>query len=156
MIGGAGLAPAISESERRWSDWRGGRAIALPDGQTWHFYMPRPIVRPVPDDAGVVVGVPSWTFDAGDPDVDLALAGIFAAILLKRNLAMNDADRAGGTLEAAWFLLARNYNVTMSEFESILAGAAACPGARQASLGRQLHAIVKDALDRSLSLAEAG
>jgi hypothetical protein len=98
----------LSEAERRWPDFQGGRPIRLPNGEDWHFYDPEPAGR-------------DWTFGPDVlPAVNETLSRRLHRILAKWQRATTDADRASSILEASWFLLARNYNVTQEEFEAIL------------------------------------
>lgn len=104
----AETATLIDEASRRWDDFQGGRPVLLPDGQTWWFFEPE-----------AIVGGPGWNFKAA-PDLNVALSVAFGKILAKIDRAGNDEERACGALEAAWFLLARNYSVTPEEFEAIM------------------------------------
>lgn len=137
----------IDESSRRWPDFQGGRPITLPDGAVWWFATPEPLIRLTDDEA-----VPSWRF-ADAPLVDAVLAGKFAAILLKIGNATTTKERTSATLEAAWFLLARNYRITPDEFESILMESAMWDDVDQAEVGRELGELVDDVMRRSLSYA---
>lgn len=140
----------ISEASRRWADFQGGRPIELPDGNVWWFYEPAAFNRSA--DRGVVV--PSWTFGAEvHPTLDLALAQSFAKIITRWSEAKAE-DKTATLLEAAWFLLARNYDINPAEFQAILSLASTQPEARQAALGKALGSLVDDACSRSLSHAE--
>lgn len=146
------MVDSINELSRRWDDFQGGRPITLPIGGTWWFYEPAAFNRSTPD--GTVV--PSFTFGENiDPTLDLMLAQRFAVILVKYGKAADEAERSCATLEAAWFLLARNYNVTQSEFETIVEAAIVWPEARQIALGKSLGSLVDSACSRSLARAEA-
>lgn len=136
----------ILESERRWDDWQGGIPIELPDGQTWWFCAPEATVRE---------GLTGWTFGPDVPaDVDRVLSWRFTRLIVKVNRAGNEADRAAAMIEAAWFLLARNYAITPDEFESILALSSEWDESRQDRLGRELLTLVGFACVRATALAE--
>ena len=133
----------IDEASRRWDDFQGGRPITLPDGAVWWFYEPPAVTR------GISVG---WTFGSGvAPDVDLTLSIRFARVVRKWKHATCDADRACVILEAAWFLLARNYSVTPAEFEAIMAQA---QGDEATSLGVELRRLVDEACERAVCKAK--
>jgi len=135
--------PAINEASRRWDDFQGGRPIELPDGQHWFFYEPEAMVRK---------GRVGWTFGADvAPDVDTVLSDRFSRVLYKWKRATTDADRASVMLEAAWFLLARNYNVTADEFGGIVGRAAERSGEAQKTLGVELRRLVDEACVRGVS-----
>jgi hypothetical protein len=136
--------PLINEASRRWDDFPGGRWVDLPDGQRWAFYEPQAVLRD---------GRPGWTF-GGAPDVDAILSSRFGRVLAKRSKATTDEDRASATLEAAWFLLARNYSVTPEEFEALLAPMAAWDDERQAAILAELLYVVGMAVARAAGLAE--
>lgn len=141
----------IDEQARRWPDFQGGRPITLPIGGTWWFYEPAAFNRSTPE--GSVV--PSFTFGADiDPTLDLMIAQRFAVILVKYGKAADETERSCATLEAAWFLLARNYNVTPAEFESILGAAIVWPEAKREALGKALGSLIDSACARSLARAE--
>lgn len=126
----------IPEASRRWDDFQGGRPIELPDGQTWSFYEPQAKVRK---------GRAGWTFGADvAPDVDQVLSDRFSRVLYKWKHATDDVDRAAVVLTAAWFLLARNYNVTDREFQGILG-----MGASQA-LGVEFRRLIDEACERAV------
>jgi len=126
--GDPGGVALIVESERRWADWSEGRPIELPDGQTWHFYRPEPLIRD---------GVPGWSFGAGTPEVDAVLSARFGLVVTKWGKAADDADRAAAVLEAAWFLLARNYRLTRAEFGAIMLRAAPWEAAPTVGQGQE-------------------
>lgn len=133
----------IFEASRRWDDFQGGREIMLPDGQTWSFYEPQAKVRK---------GRAGWTFGPDvAPDVDQVLSDRFSRVLYKWKRASTDADRASVILEAAWFLLARNYNVTPAEFEAILGQAAEQDSDVQQALGVEFRRLVDEACDRAVA-----
>jgi hypothetical protein len=137
----------IDEASRRWPDFQGGQAIELPDGQTWRFYEPAAMTRG---------GMPGWTFGAGVPhDIDAILSDRFGRIVVKWGRAADDRERASAMLEAAWFLLARNYAVTAGEFERIVAGASAWEDSRQGRLGAQLLMLVGTACSRATAFQGA-
>lgn len=134
----------ILEASRRWDDFQGGRLIELPDGQTWEFYEPAAVVRK---------GRAGWTFGADvAPDVDQVLSDRFSRVLYKWKRVSTDADRASVVLEAAWFLLARNYNVTPAEFEAILGPAANQSGEAQKSLGAEFRRLIDEACERAVAV----
>jgi hypothetical protein len=136
----------ILESERRWADWQGGQPIELPDGQAWFFFQPEARMRGLR---------PGWTFGVGVPsDVDAILSDRLVRILRKCGRATCEADKTAAILEAAWFLLARNYEITPDEFEGILSGASAWSADQQQRLGSQLLELVGIACARSTALAE--
>lgn len=138
-------APPILESDRRWADFRDGREIELPSGGVWTFFEPAAVVRD---------GKAGWTFDA-PPDVDAILSHRFGKILAKWRRAADDGERACVILEASWFLLARQYNVSQAEFEGILSGMSGWDESRQAALMGELIFLVGTALSRAAGLAEA-
>lgn len=136
----------IPEASRRWDDFRGGRPIELPDGQIWSFYEPAAVVRK---------GRAGWTFGANvAPDVDEVLSSRFSRVLYKWKRASTDADRASVVLEAAWFLLARNYNVTPAEFEAIVGQSTSQSGDTQKSLGAKLRRLIDEACDRAVTVLQ--
>ena len=136
----------ISEASRRWDDFQGGRPIELPDGQVWEFYEPEALTRG---------GKPGWTFGESTPrDIDAILSGRFTKLADKWGRAVDDSDRASAMLEMAWFLLARNYAITPSEFERIMAPISEWPEDRQKGLGGQLLLLVGMACSRASQLAE--
>lgn len=136
----------ILESERRWNDWQGGQPIELPDGQTWWFCAPEAQVRD---------GLPIWSFGPGTPhDLNVGLSTAFRRILRKWTRATNDDDRAAATLEAAWFLLARNYQVSPEEFEGILAGLDNRTQGEQGSLMADFLMLVGGTCARATALVE--
>ena len=135
----------ILESERRWPDWQGGQPIELPDGQTWHFHEPAPLVRD---------GIPGWTFGADTPEQDAVLSARFGLVVARWGQATNDGDRAASILDAAWFLLARNYAVTRAEFGAILLKAALWDRERHERFAGQILALIGEACTRSTALAE--
>lgn len=138
----------IDEASRRWDDWQGGRPITLPDGASWWFYEPEAMTRN---------GLPGWTFGGAVPrDVDSVLSGRLTRITDKWACALDEGERASAILEAAWFLLARNYALTPAEFEQVMSGATAWPEDRQKALGDQLLMLVGVACMRSTQLAEVG
>lgn len=112
----------LTPEDRRRPEYAGGTPILLPDGLPWRFFEPRPVVRQVRGDEGEGERLIAWDF--GGPDVDAETNDIlgrgFHKILAKIDRATNDRDRASGHLEAAWFLLARNYGIEPEEFEDIL------------------------------------
>lgn len=133
----------IDEASRRWDDFQGGRAIELPDGQVWSFYEPQAKIRK---------GRAGWTFGVDvAPDVDQVLSDRFSRVLYKWKRASTDADRASVVLEAAWFLLARNYNLTPAEFEAILGRAANQSGDDQQALGAEFRRLIDEACDRAVA-----
>lgn len=133
----------IPEASRRWDDFQGGRPIELPDGQTWLFFEPEAMVRK---------GRAGWTFGPDvAPDVDKVLSDRFSRVLYKWKRASTNADRSSVVLEAAWFLLARNYNVTPEEFEAILGPAAGQSGESQQTLGMEFRRLVDAACDRAVA-----
>lgn len=132
----------IDERSRRWDDFQGGRPIELPDGNFWQFYEPETVLRN---------GLEGWTFGADvPPDVDAVLSSRFSRVIYKWKRARSDADRASVVLEAAWFLLARNYNVTADQFEGILSLAS---GDEATTLGLELRRLVDEACDRATAIA---
>lgn len=136
------LSEIIPEASRRWDDFQGGRPIELPDGQVWEFYVPQAVVRR---------GRAGWSFGAEvATDVDAVLSDRFSRVLYKWKRASNDADRSSVILEAAWFLLARNYDVTAKEFELILMAAATQPSDAQKALGAEFRRLVNEACDRAV------
>ena len=136
----------IQESDRRWGDWSEGQWIELPDGQRWSFYAPEARTRG---------GRPGWTFGPDvPPDVDAILSHRLGRILGKLSRAADDGDRASVILEAGWFLLARNYNITQAEFKGMLVSALRWDGDRQAQFGGEILALVGMACMRSTALAE--
>lgn len=147
--------PLEDERSSRRPEFAGGRPIRLPDGDAWAFFEPRPVVRAVEGPDGSPARVPSWTFGEDlDPTLDLALAGRFAALVGLHRAAATDEERAAVTLQAAGFLLARNYQISPERFAQILAGADRLPGSEQAALGDALRALISDACSRSLAHAE--
>lgn|GEM_PF-5183195 len=131
----------IDERSRRWPDFQGGQAVALPDGQTWWFFEPAAVTRR---------GVAGWTFGAAVPDdIDAILSDRFNRIVGKWSRAGHDHERGSAILEAAWFLLARNYAVTPAEFERIVAAAAKWDSPQQRRLGTQLLVLVGTACARA-------
>lgn len=137
--------PHIDERARRWPDFQGGQAIELPDGQTWWFYEPAATPRR---------GAPGWTFGAVVPaDVDAVLSHRFGRIVARWNRADDDHERGSTILEAAWFLLARNYAVAPAEFERIVAAAAAWDDPRR-RLETRLLMLVGAACARASALHE--
>lgn len=147
----------IPEASRRWDDFQGGRPIELPDGQEWRFCTPEPHARLAhPDPHGPLVPVPSWTFgEHVDSLLDQVLAEKFAAILSKYAVAMTEAERTSAILEAAWFLLARNYNLSLAEFEGIMLLGVDWSDDRQIALGHAIGDLVDDVMMRSLAHTEA-
>lgn len=136
----------ISELERRWGDWSEDYPILLPNGEVWHFYSPEARTRG---------GRPGWTFGADVPsDVDAILSNRLTRILAKLGRASDSRERSAVIIEAAWFLLARNYEITQDEFEAILSGASAWSDDEQTQLGSQLQRLVGIACARSTALAE--
>lgn len=132
--------PLIDEASRRWDDFQGGRAIELPDGQVWSFYEPAAVIRK---------GRAGWTFGVDvAPDVDQVLSDRFSRVLYKWKRATDDADRAAVVLTAAWFLLARNYNVTDREFQAILANG--IPPA----LGVEFRRLIDEACERAVAVLQ--
>lgn len=131
------LDTPVHEHTRRWPDFQGGRPILLPDNQVWQFYEPSPKIRK---------GRAGWTFGADvAPDVDQVLSDRFSRVLYKWKHARDDADRAAVVLTAAWFLLARNYNVTDREFQAILAKGVA------PTLGAEFRRLIDEACDRAVA-----
>lgn len=139
------VEPRIDERSRRWPDFRGGREITLPDGGAWSFFEPQAVLRD---------GRTGWTFDA-PTDIDAILSHRFWRILAKWGRATDDSERACVVLEAAWFLLARNYAITADELEGILMDMHGWDERRQASLMGELLALVGVALARAAGLVEA-
>lgn len=138
---------AIDEASRRWDDFQGGRPIVLPDGQTWHFYEPAACVRS---------GRPGWTFGPDVPDdVDAILSHRFGRLVRKWSRAQNKDDQASAMLEAAFYLLARNYALTLEEFEPIMLRASEWDADNQAALGEALAVLIGTACARSTGLMEA-
>lgn len=136
------LSELISEASRRWDDFQGGRPIRLPDGDIWQFYDPQAVVRR---------GRVGWTFGADvAPDVDAVLSDRFSRVLYKWKRASTDADRSSVVLEAAWFLLARNYNVTAAEFEAILGQAIGQHSDAQKTLGAEFRRLIGEACERAV------
>jgi hypothetical protein len=125
--------PMIHEAERRWADWRYGQPVDLPNGETWHFYEPETVV---------CNSKPGWTFEAPTPEVDAELSRRFERLIGKWGRAKDDAERASAILEAAWFLLARNYAISRQEFESVLSLASSWDEGRQERLGEHLVKVV--------------
>lgn len=140
------MSELISEISRRWDDFQGGKSIELPDGQVWWFYQPEAMIRD---------GLPGWTFGPDvSPDIDAILSGRFSKIVDKWALAIDDEERACAVLEAAWFLLARNYMITPDEFEQIMALASTWPDDHQKAIGEKLLLHVGMACMRASQLAE--
>lgn len=135
---------AIDEASRRWPDFQGGRLIELPDGQTWCIYEPE-----------AIVGGAGWRFGAA-PDLDAALSVGFARILAKWGRATDDTERACATLEAAWFLLARNYNVTAEEFERILMPAVAWTQEKHDRMASEFAEVIGVAAVRLVAVMRRG
>ncbi len=136
----------ILESERRWDDFQGGCPIELPNGEIWTFYAPEARTR---------AGRPGWTFGVDVPaDVDAILSNRLTRILAKLSRAVFNEERASVMLEAAWFLLARNYNITQDQYEAILSGVSAWSDDDQQQFGSQLQGLVGIACARSTALAE--
>jgi hypothetical protein len=135
------MSERIDEISRRWPDFQGGRPITLPDGQDWQFYEPEAVLRN---------GLEGWTFGADvPPDVDAVLSSRFSKVIYKWKRARSDADRASVVLEAAWFLLARNYAVTADEFEGVLSTSS---GDEATTLGLELRRLVDEACDRAVAV----
>lgn len=136
----------ILESERRWADWSEGQWIALPDGQEWSFYEPAPTMRD---------GISGWSFGADTPEMDAVLSARFGLVIAKWGKATDDADRAAAILEAAWFLLARNYYITQTEFGSIILKSARWTKAQHERFAEHLLVLIGYACVQSTALAES-
>lgn len=136
----------ILESERRWDDWQGGQPIDLPDGQTWWFYEP---------DATVHDGMPGWSFGAETPELDRTLSCRFGLIVASWGKAADDADRAAAILDAAWFLLARNYDVSRSQFATLMLGASRWDRDRHERFASEVLALVGFACNHAAAAWES-
>ncbi len=92
-----------------------------PDGHPWRLYEPVPVMRDVRGEDGVEDRMIAWEFGPDlDAETNESLGRGFQKILVKIVNAESNDDRACGWLEAAWFLLARNYEITADEFEDLL------------------------------------
>jgi hypothetical protein len=137
-------ATTIDEMARRHDDFQGGRPILLPDGQAWVFCEPE-----------AIVGGPGWRWGAA-PDLDVGLSVAFARLLAKIDRAPDDGRRACGALEAAWFLLYRNYNVSREEFEAIMLGGTAWNAGQIDALAAEFASLVGIAAIRLVAVMRPG
>lgn len=155
------LTIPLTEPERRRVEFAGGTPIVMPDGKAWRFFEPRPVRCPVmgeDDDEGEMI---AWDFggEGVDAETNDSLGRGFQRILEKINRAENRDDRTCGTLEAAWYLLARNYVISQDNFEDLLlSGAGQSPERRRrlyASLGRLIE-VACARVESLLESAEVG
>lgn len=147
--------PRIDEPSRRLRDEPPGRTIVLPDGQAWTFSEPEPAMRPVEGDDGRPGLALGWTFGADlDLGLDAALSRAFATVVRKYDAAPDDRSRWAAFFEAAWFCLARNYELSREEFEAVLLSGGRADLAR---LGGELMDLIGTILARrNLTAATLG
>jgi hypothetical protein len=122
----------LSEPDRRRAEFAGGTPVVMPDGRPWRLIEPAAVVRPVKggeDGDGLMI---AWDFGPGlDAETDDALGRAFQRAVAKIDRAGNDRDRACGVLEAAWLLLARNYDLSPEEFEDLVLTGGDTPAKRR-------------------------
>ncbi len=133
----------LTEPERRRVEFAGGTPIVLPDGQPWRFFEPKPMRCLVRGEDGADEFMIAWDFGPGvDAETNDSLGRGFHAILEKINGAENRDDRACGMVEAAWYLLARNYVISQDDFEDLLLRGAGYSAERRRRLHGALSRVV--------------
>jgi hypothetical protein len=132
--------------ERERPDAIPGIDIELPDSEVWTFAMP---------EARVATNALAWSFGPDvPPDIDKILSHKLWKLSLKWHGASTDAEKAQSTLEIAWFLLARNYEITPEEFEGILGRMAELTEEAQKELLGKLGNVVLLTLNRAVMLRD--
>lgn len=144
----------LTEPERRRVEFAGGTPVVMPDGAPWRLFEPRPVERDVHDEDGIV-HVICWEFGPGvDAETNDSLGMGFQRVLAKIDRAENRDDRACGLIEAAWYLLARNYVISQEEFEDLLLRGATQGPARRKRLYDSLRAVVLAPCERIKAMVE--
>ncbi len=133
----------LTEPERRRVEFAGGTPVVMPDGQPWRLFDPHPVARPVRGDGDGGEWLIAWEFGPGlDAETNDSLGRGFHRVLAKIDRAANRDDRACGLIEAAWYLLARNYVISQDEFEDLLLRGAAHGATRRKRLYDALRDVV--------------
>lgn len=150
----------LDEASRRADDWTGGIPVVLPDGSEWWFSQPVAQVGASDRHGPAILRHPfagvSWSFGPDVPsDINAILSAKLFALTTKYLQAETDADRACATLEISWFLLARNYLISVHEFEGLMLRANSLDASAQSVLAESLRGVVVLALGRSLLLKDA-
>jgi hypothetical protein len=145
----------LMEQERRRVEFAGGTPIILPNREPWRFFDPHPVERDFHDEDGIA-HVIAWEFGPGvDAETNDSLGRGFQRLIQKIDRADNREDRACGLLEAAWYLLARNYVISQDEFEDLLLRGAVHGPARRKRLYDGLRDLVGTVIGRVGAMVES-
>lgn len=147
----------LTEPERRRVEFAGGTAVVLPDGVPWRFYELTPFECTARDGDGTGESrMIAWDFGSDlDAETNASLGQGFQRLLAKIDRAANANDRACGMLEAAWFLLARNYIVSQDDFENLLLMGATHRSGQRRRLYAALRGVVVAPINRMAVWATA-